>query len=110
MWGRFSEAFRTVQPNIREVCRVLYLAPTAHQQIQQLNDVLFRGIKLVGTLALLGHFFGCFWSFVSLSAMDEEDDSAPRTWWESLGLQEEDLTGRYIASIYWAFTTMTTVG
>lgn len=79
----------------------------------QLNDVLFRGLKLVVTLALLGHFFGCFWSFVSLSEEASEGDvseGAPSTWWESLGLQREDLTGRYIASIYWAFTTMTTVG
>lgn len=77
------------------------------------NTVLLRGLKLVLTLALLGHFFGCFWSFVSIaeSSADGGDGSAtPSTWWESLGLQEDNLLGRYIASIYWAFTTMTTVG
>lgn len=80
---------------------------------RQVNTVLFRGLKLMVTLALLGHFFGCFWSFVSLSAYDSGDDddgTSARSWWQSLGLLEEDLSGRYIASIYWAFTTMTTVG
>lgn len=69
-------------------------------------------MKLVLTLALLGHFFGCFWSLVSLSEANtgEDDSEVPTTWWESLGLEPDDLQGRYIASIYWAFTTMTTVG
>ncbi|CAM9734706.1 unnamed protein product [Ectocarpus fasciculatus] len=83
------------------------------EEFMELNDVLFRGLKLVLTLALLGHSFGCFWSFVSLSEEASDDDidgAAPSTWWERVGLQPENLTGRYIASIYWAFTTMTTVG
>eukprot|EP00903_Cladosiphon_okamuranus_P016337 g15066.t1 len=83
------------------------------EEFMELNDVLFRGLKLVVTLALLGHLFGCFWSFVSLSGeanADDLADAAPSTWWEKVGLVREDLIGRYIASIYWAFTTMTTVG
>eukprot|EP00752_Nemacystus_decipiens_P018412 g16511.t1 len=83
------------------------------EEFLELNVVLFRGLKLVVTLALLGHLFGCFWSFVSLSEEASSGDpagAAPSTWWEAVGLEREDLTGRYIASIYWAFTTMTTVG
>lgn len=73
-------------------------------------------MKLVLTLALLGHFFGCFWGFVSLSEVTaaaeggNDDGTYPSTWWGSLGILQEDLAGRYILSIYWAFTTMTTVG
>lgn len=103
----FSNAFpfKTL-PQETSCLLVLYLLWST-----QLNTVLFRGLKLVFTLALLGHLFGCFWSFVSLSeGTPEDDDSAPSVWWQSLGLAAEDLTGRYIASIYWAFTTMTTVG
>lgn len=76
-----------------------------------MNNALFRGMKLVLTLALLGHFFGCFWSFVSLFEESSADDASSQTrWWENLDLEEDDLPRRYIASIYWAFTTMTTVG
>ena len=92
--------------------RKFFFAVLLYPPRPQLNNALFRGMKLVLTLALLGHFFGCFWSFVSLfeeSSVDTDSDS-PSRWWESLGLQEDDLPRRYIASIYWAFTTMTTVG
>ncbi|CAM9262116.1 unnamed protein product, partial [Sphacelaria rigidula] len=78
------------------------------EEFVELNTLLFRGLKLMGTLALLGHLFGCFWSFVSLSNGDGDDDG--QSWWQVLGLEESDLPGRYFASIYWAITTMTTVG
>ncbi|CAM9855304.1 unnamed protein product, partial [Discosporangium mesarthrocarpum] len=108
------------------------------EEFVELNTVLFRGLKLLLTLALLGHLFGCFWSFVSLHNTDTEDSvtsssssssssvslsssitnatttlattDIDNTWWGGLGIDTDDLIGRYTASIYWAFTTMTTVG
>ena len=32
------------------------------------------------------------------------------TWWEADGLQQKAYEHRYIAGLYWAITTMTTVG
>ncbi|CAM9957047.1 unnamed protein product, partial [Choristocarpus tenellus] len=84
--------------------------------LPQLNTVLIRAVKLLLTLAFLGHLFGCFWSFVSLHNADSivkegsNSEGTGLTWWKYLGIVEENISGRYIASIYWAFTTMTTVG
>lgn len=75
-------------------------------ELIEINALVFRGLRLLLTLAFLGHLFGCFWSMVSVETMIAVDD----TWWGSIGLEPDQVGSRYIASIYWAFTTMTTVG
>lgn len=48
------------------------------------------------------HVFGCFWWVMSRYNNDE-------SWWQRDGLDIDDATSTYIASLYWAATTITTV-
>ena len=69
----------------------------------EVNPDSFRLGKLILPMFFIAHYFGCFWYFVSI---DQET-----SWWKGIPLDDvNSLTSRYIASLYWAFTTMTTVG
>ncbi|CAM9269782.1 unnamed protein product [Ascophyllum nodosum] len=50
------------------------------------------------------HIFGCLWWVTS------RYDDGQRSWWGQDGLDIDDTMSTYIASIYWAATTITTVG
>ena len=89
----------------------------------EMHTSLVRCFKLMLTLLFLAHLFGCFWSYTAGEAMEmDPNDESTLSWWtndhmnSAIFQQEDDWTGysnlaqRYIASIYWAFTTMTTVG
>ena len=76
--------------------------------------------KLVVFMLYLGHLFGCFFHYFSESEWRTAEENAQvadgtlEPWLKSY-FGDDHPTGRevwdrYIASIYWAFTTMTTVG
>eukprot|EP00854_Cymbomonas_tetramitiformis_P012991 gene12991-15353_t len=78
-------------------------------------------LKLISVLFFLGHFFGCFFYFFSTdewrtaSEREQVAEGILTPWLLSYELHpiedgETDLLTRYIACMYWAFTTMTTVG
>jgi CRP-like cAMP-binding protein len=75
--------------------------------------------KVIVVLLFLGHLFGSFFFFFSMEdwrtatekSLIESGDISP--WVESQfpqGVQHASLASKYITSMYWAFTTMTTVG
>jgi hypothetical protein len=76
--------------------------------------------KVVVVLLFLGHLFGSFFFFFSMSdwRTDEEvrmidAELLPTPWIEGQfpqGHANAPLLSKYITSMYWAFTTMTTVG
>lgn len=73
--------------------------------------------SLIGLLLFLGHVFGCFFYFFSTkdwwSDSEKERLGEEDTWiYSQFGVNPEDhgVWTRYIAAMYWAFTTMTTVG
>ncbi|OQR81564.1 Voltage-gated Ion Channel (VIC) Superfamily [Thraustotheca clavata] len=82
----------------------------------QLSPSGERLLKLVMIMVLFGHWNGCIFHFIML----QEEDFALRTWCTEYFFPQDDDPGlcsnrvatvdRYLASIYWAFTTMTTVG
>jgi CRP-like cAMP-binding protein len=77
-------------------------------------------LRLVAIMLYMGHLFGCFFHYFSVEDWRTPDENAQildgtLTPWLKEYFQDgipsaRDVVDRYIASIYWAFTTMTTVG
>ena len=63
-------------------------------------------LKLSVFILLIAHFCACIWHLVSIN--DAED--YPITWLSSKNLLDADMGLKYLTSIYWAVTTMITVG
>lgn len=98
--------------------KLFRLAKLKNLQVPLFDHVDFtvkKGMYLFLTLACLAHVFGCFWNAISYEA-----NMLPATQWSwrdnaylanittfELGPERSDY---YAAGIYWAMTTMTTVG
>ena len=86
--------------------RVLKLARMieAIEDTWEINPVIFELLQLFFGVTFIGHLFGCFFYFVSVETTPPE-----HSWYGSLtGLAT--IPDKYIAGVYWAFTSMTTVG
>mmetsp|Transcript_49674 Transcript_49674/g.115952 ORF Transcript_49674/g.115952 Transcript_49674/m.115952 type:complete len:1327 (-) Transcript_49674:54-4034(-) len=94
------------------------------QRIEDMLDLSHLTLKCLnlGTkLTVMSHFLGCFWFFVSTHQDHDMNQcesgllgcnaSLPATtWWAEVNVGPTDKVDQYIAALYWAFTTMTTVG
>ncbi|KAF4042626.1 Ion transport protein [Phytophthora infestans] len=72
-----------------------------------INVDTVRLLKLLAPVMIIAHYVGCFWYYISA------DRAVDDAWWGNRNLNFEDpesILSKYIASIYWAITTMTTVG
>ena len=69
-----------------------------------INPAAFELFKLMLVVTFIAHMFGCFFFFMSVQTTAVED-----SWYANIQ-DSNGITERYIASLYWAFTTMTTVG
>jgi len=87
------------------------LSKTVTTELGPHRYIMHQLIILFGSLLYVGHFFGCFWAFVAYNNHHGLEDS-----WMAplpagpLSLAEADIVNQYTASVYWAFTTITTVG
>ncbi|CDW89227.1 cation channel family protein [Stylonychia lemnae] len=71
----------------------------------KMNAGIVRMISVTITVFFLVHLVGCFW-FLSAKL----DDFNPDTWVVRFGYLDKDPSVQYLASIYWALQTLTTVG
>ena len=74
-------------------------------QTNKFNSTWTRVFVFVLGVALFVHILGCIWYFISIS-----DDSSQLTWIDRLRINDKDHFDVYIASIYFVFSTFTTVG
>ena len=80
----------------------------------------FAVLKLIVVMLYVGHLFGCFFHYFSVDEWRTEDELAQidagalspwlKEYFDDSHHASGDVWDRYIASMYWAFTTMTTVG
>lgn len=67
---------------------------------------------------VFAHLVACFWFFLTTSVATgveqpragSGESFAITTWATDYGIQYEDLSTRYVASLYWTYTTLFTVG
>jgi hypothetical protein len=107
----------------------------AADDVITISPAVTKGVKLLATLCFIGHLFGCFFAYITIENVEQYgaglnetaydlvgwyeyevpfNEYIPRngasSWWVYMGEDQDDLGGRYLAALYWAFTTMTTVG
>jgi len=63
-------------------------------------------VKLSLIILFIAHWFACLWHYVAIV----QSTSQPITWLTHNGIYDSPWYARYVASIYWATTTMITVG
>lgn len=75
------------------------------QDILQLNTALVRIVSFMITVLIVVHLSGCFWFLLA-----KIEGFVPDSWVVRMDLLDSSSGEQYIASIYWAFTTISTVG
>lgn len=74
------------------------------QDYFNINYGISRLITFILSFIILSHIVGCMWYFLP-PLYDEENN-----WINAKGLADESLFRKYLFSLYWAFTTITTCG
>lgn len=84
-----------------------------------LNVRVTKIIKIFLNFAFLNHLVGCLWFYLVAKHIclflitffkARFDNFSPDTWVGRLNLEDKDSVTQYIASVYWSFQTLTTVG
>ena len=80
--------------------------------ILAISAVAMKFLQLIISLIFIGHLFGCFWNYTSSNFVSAEDEANGFVWYKNplVDIDDDDVNSKYIESLYWAFTTMTTVG
>ena len=75
-------------------------------QLSMTFNAVLSCLRLGFLMICIAHWFACIWHIIAVF----ESYDAPNTWLKDKGIQDEDWSVRYVYSIYWAITTMVTVG
>lgn len=99
--SKLSKVFRLLKVS-RFFKRVAFI--NAIQDYFNINYGISRLITFILSFVILSHIVGCMWYFLPL-LYDEQDN-----WVMNKNLYDEDVFRKYIMSMYWAITTITTCG
>ncbi len=69
-------------------------------------SALISFLKVIVVILLIAHWIACLFFYIG----SVELDSYPVCWLTLANMQDAPTYDKYIISLYWAFTTMTTVG
>jgi hypothetical protein len=81
-----------------------------------INGSLRRVVKLYILFLILVHWIGCFWFFMSERSVHWDIDmldgraGARNNWISVMGIEAAEISTQYITSVYWAATTICTIG
>lgn len=90
--------------NLLRVMR-LFLIFYRWENYSHTNPGYIRIFKLFVTVIVLTHWIACLWFFLAYI-----DDFPANSWVVSLEIEKAPVIRQYIYSLYWAVTTMTTIG
>lgn len=71
----------------------------------QINEGIARLLKFIFSILLAVHIIGCLW-FFSAKLLDFGES----TWVARREIEDESALFHYLSSVYWAFSTIATVG
>jgi hypothetical protein len=71
-----------------------------------LSPALVNILSLLIKVVFIAHLLACFWYMVGTL----EEPLAQTSWIRAVNMERESVSAKYLVSIYWAFTTMSTVG
>lgn len=74
------------------------------------SPAVLQLFMLLFQVVFVAHLLACFWFFVGTGASTRTETDNGQAWYKHAGLQDASPAECYLASLYWAFTTMTTVG
>ncbi|CAD8187027.1 unnamed protein product [Paramecium octaurelia] len=67
---------------------------------------IYQLLKLTFIMLFVAHWLACIWHFIA----EQENSSSGYSWLQATELTEQYWYIKYVASVYWATATMTTVG
>lgn len=69
-------------------------------------SAIFGLLKVIIVIMFIAHWIACIFYYIGASQLDSE----PLCWISIAKMQDKEIFDKYVISLYWAFTTMTTVG
>ena len=76
----------------------------------EINLVSLRILGMMSKLIFMVHILGCFWFYVAVQAAASGDEVTWVTNYDDGSAVDGPVSRQYIFSVYWALTTLTTIG
>lgn len=103
---RFAKFLKTLRLLRALKLKKLFGKLEDYLQLSMTVNAILACLRLGFLMICIAHWFACIWHLIAVY----ESYDVPNTWLRMYGVQDEDWSIRYVYSIYWAITTMVTVG